>query len=371
MRKIGLFGMFVAVLIIGITAMNHIARNSTRNQDSTSSVPAMRNSPTSNNISRVPFIGCKSDGQSGPVGALHGKSKVVPIEAEEVQQLAYYASIKEFGVLAPRGWYCYGTYGSDGVNLYVSPRPINLDNLFSETRSGFAGPVVELSITNGGTSGRFEVAKTIARVFPSHRAFVTHVIEEGIEPASLFPLGPYPNDTLIYKSNEIVEYRTPANTEGLGTNSFIQSGEYPINGVVMLMGEDTDLVRLSVRLPPKQADLIPAIVQQLQSDVANQLKSNPQNTASMSKATSSSPEPTPPKVEMGYPVPEKDFVAAYVLANIGRDDLDEAELDQLGRDEYQLGKMMDTKSLLQTGSLFNTRGSRAMAYLDKLSRQQH
>jgi len=43
------------------------------------------------------------------------------------------------------------------------------------------------------------------------------VITEGIEPASDFPFGPYPTDTLKYHGDVTVEFQTPANTKGLGT----------------------------------------------------------------------------------------------------------------------------------------------------------
>src|SRR6266568_3669075 len=86
---------------------------------------------------RVPFVACRSDGQTGPVEAPMGKSKVLPLSARTAQQLAYYQTKNGFGVLAPRGWYCFGTYGSAGDTLYVSPQPIATANLFTSTWTGF------------------------------------------------------------------------------------------------------------------------------------------------------------------------------------------------------------------------------------------
>jgi hypothetical protein len=217
----------------------------------------------------VPFVGCRADGQVGPVDAPNGKSRVLPIAAEAAQRLAYYKSEQGFGVLAPRGWYCFGVYGSNGYALYVSPQQISTDNLFSTTWSGFTGPVIEIAGENGDTSGRFGVARTIAHVFPAHRAFVEKVIEEGTEPASSFPFGPYPKDKLIYRSRETVEYQTPANTDGLGTNSRLKKDANPISGVAILMGETPDLLLLSVRLSPNLADLTSTIVQQVERDAAH------------------------------------------------------------------------------------------------------
>jgi hypothetical protein len=300
-------------------------------------------------------------------------SKVLPIDSDAAQRLAYYASNKSFGVLAPRGWYCFGTYGSDGVTLYVSSQPIDTANLFSTTWGSFAGPVIEVSQEDGDTWGRFSVAKTIARVFPAHTAFARKVIGEGVEAASDFPFGPYRNDKLIYKSTEIVEYQSPAHTEGLGTRGveakFLQRDADPISGVAILVGPDPNLLLLSARLPPEQHDLTPYIIQQVERDAANQPQLASPSTTTTSQPTGSVPSSTASKVSMGYPVPEKTFVNAYVLANTGRDDLDDDQLAQLAHDEYQMAKDIDTQTLLLGGSFLNTRGMRAMNYLYKLNRQ--
>ncbi|HVU45129.1 MAG TPA: hypothetical protein VHD85_03320 [Terracidiphilus sp.] len=148
----------------------------------------------------------------------------------------------------------------------MSPDPIHRADLFSNRWRGFAGSAIQISSIEGDTSGRFEVARFIARVYPAHRDFVQNVIAEGIEPASAFPSGPYPTDKLTYRSKEIVEYVTPANTMGLGTNSHLQQNEDPISGVAILAGEALDLVHLSVRLPPQDNELIRIIVRQTERD---------------------------------------------------------------------------------------------------------
>jgi len=212
----------------------------------------------------VPFVGCRADGQIGPVDAPNGKSRVLPIATAAAQRLAYYRAEQGFGVLAPRGWYCFGVYGSDGIVLYVSPQEISTDNLFSSTWSGFTGPVIEVAWESGDTSGRFGVAHVIARVFPAYRAFAERVIDEELEPADSFPFAPYPKDKLLYRNKRVVEYQTPANTDGLGTNSKLKKGANPISGVAILMGPTPDLLLLSVRLPPNLADLTSVIVQQVE-----------------------------------------------------------------------------------------------------------
>jgi hypothetical protein len=127
------------------------------------------------------------------VNAPKGRAPVVSIEAELARRLAYYNSEEGFGVLAPRGWYCFGTYGSGGSRLYVSPEPIDTKNLFSDKWRGFLGPAIQLSYSYGGTSGRFDVAEIIARVFPAYTSFASTVMKELIPPDS-FSFGPYPKD---------------------------------------------------------------------------------------------------------------------------------------------------------------------------------
>lgn len=222
----------------------------------------------------IPFVGCRSDGQLGPMQAQRGTSRRVPIAAGAAQRLAYYKAEDGDGVLAPRGWYCFGTYGSNGETLYVSPDPVQGADLLSPEWKGFTGPVVQLSGESGDTSGRFGVARMMARVFPSRRGFVRKVIAEGIEPAATFPFGPYPADELTYQGKDLVEYETPPETEGLGTQSRLLKGSDPIRGLAILVGDVPDLVYLAVRLRPGMADLSPIIIQQAEQKAA---KTSPKN----------------------------------------------------------------------------------------------
>lgn len=220
-------------------------------------------------VALVPFVGCEADGQGGPVDPPSGRVKDLPIPAALARRLAYYKMEYGAGVLAPRCWHCFGTYGSNGATLYVSPDPIKTADLFSTSWQGFAGPVIQMSFENGDTSGRFAVAKTIARVFPAHKAFVEGVIAEGIESASSFPYGPYPADTLKYRSKDVVEFVTPARTEGLGTASRLQKNDSSISGVAILIGEEPNLLKVCVRLPSGLSDLTQFIIQQAERDAAH------------------------------------------------------------------------------------------------------
>ena len=360
----------LVIAILNINTNRHAQQNDVPKGDILPSEQLTSDRPSSTSTTAVPYVGCKSDGQGGPVEAPNGTSKLVSIDTEKALQLAYYESENGFGVLAPRGWYCHGTYGSDGDTLYVSPQPINTANLFSSEGAGFTGPAIQLTRVSGDTSGRFSVAKTIARVFPAHRAFARKVIEEGTEPASSFPFFPYPKDKLSYRSDEIVEYVTPAHADGLGTSSHLISNSDPISGVAILFGQDTDLFQLSVRLSQRNKELTSAIISQVERDVEDRTHRESSNASTTNVSGDTEHPSAKVKVGMGYPVPEKTFVDAYVLANAGREDLSEEQLVQLAHDEYTMGRQIDTETLLMGGDLFNLRGKRAMDYLYKLKQQQ-
>ena len=105
-------------------------------------------------------------------------------------RLAYYRS-NALGALAPRGWHCFGLYGSNGAILIVTPRAYRAEDFFSG-RAAPPGPAIQLTQSDGGTSGRFDVAALIARLFPARIAFARAVAAEGI--GDPLPAGPYPTD---------------------------------------------------------------------------------------------------------------------------------------------------------------------------------
>ncbi len=214
----------------------------------------------------VPFVGCKSGGQLGSGAAPKGVEKVVSIDAIATQGLAFYKDANTSGVLAPRGWHCFAEYGSSGSTLFVTPRPIKTDEVFSTKWTGLSGPAIELHEIVGDTAGRFQVARFITRVFPAHLEFARGVIREGVLPASEFPSGPYPQDRLIYQGDSDVEYHTPPHLKGLGTMGSLLPDADPIDGFAMLRNRPPDLLVLAVRLPPSLIRFAPEIVQQTKRD---------------------------------------------------------------------------------------------------------
>jgi hypothetical protein len=211
----------------------------------------------------VPFVGCESGGQVG-FDAPKGATPKLRLTSDQAPRLAFYKAKNGPGVLAPRGWYCFGEAGSGGSALFVSPEPIAHGH--SKAWKGFPGWAIVLSTRYGGTAGRFGVAQMIARVFPAHMKFALRVMNEDPDSAKDYPRGPYPKDKLTYKSQEIVEYETPPWSKGLGANAYsdLRQNEYPIRGVAILKGPDTDLLLLGVRVPPELSDLVPTIIQQVE-----------------------------------------------------------------------------------------------------------
>ena len=80
---------------------------------------------------------------------------------------------------------------------------------------------------------------------------------------SNYKFGSYPDDTLIVQTDRRVQFQTPPHSEGLGTMSRLKANDDPVDGVAILKGATPDLLMLRVRLPLKQRDLAPLIIQQL------------------------------------------------------------------------------------------------------------
>jgi len=235
---------------------------------SIASPPQAQRDLTGNHDVKVPFVGCKADGQMGPQEAPKGKPVHVILPPYATNKLAYY-QWENLGVLAPRNWNCFALYGSNGESLLVSPTPLNSDKLLAGNDNGFSGPAIQISVSLGETSGRFEVARVIARVFPQRQSFVRALIEahDGLLNDSDVVYGPFETDKLVRSDRNTVEFQTPANTDGLGTMSRLRKSADPISGVVMLTGETPDAIHLSVRLNPDQASLSPYIIQRLEAEI--------------------------------------------------------------------------------------------------------
>ncbi len=218
----------------------------------------------------VPFVGCPSDGQLGSAPAPQGKPKAVTLDAHTTARLAFYQSNYGDGFVAPRGWNCAGLVGSDGWGLFMALSPVNPSDLLKAKFHVVTGPFIEVWLGDGETSGRFEVAQTIARYFPKRMDFVQKVIAMDLGyNAGDFPRGPYPGDRLLLRSDHVVEYLTPAHTWGLGTQARMRPDNESIRSAAILLdGEPPSSVVISIRLPKDMADLAPVILHQAERQYA-------------------------------------------------------------------------------------------------------
>jgi len=231
----------------------------------------------------VPFVGCRSGGQLGPIAAPKSSDKSITVPPNVAKRLAYYKAKWSPGILAPLGWNCLGINDHDSFTLLVtakSPknnkskaksipeRIASLTHLFSHRKSDITGPAILVSEYYGTTEGKLKVASFVARLFPEHKTFVQALIKQGTIAEKDLSYVPYPNDTLTYRGDRIVEYQTAPNSRGLGTEGLLKMEDSVIQGVAILTGETPDLVFLAMRLPADMDDLAPVIIQQTERDNA-------------------------------------------------------------------------------------------------------
>jgi hypothetical protein len=201
----------------------------------------------------VPTVACQQDGQVGPqIAPILPKSvRVIVLEGTAVS-LAFYSAHESVGsgVLAPRGWDCFGVYGSSGSTLYVVPHWPG-GRIRDGPRKVKNGPAVINTVAIGETSGRYYAVKISARIFPRARAYAESVREIGADDPNNYVFAPWPADRLNYLSDFKVTYVTPARADGLGTQiGLVPAGE-PILGLVYFSdGEDDSpyVEQLAVRL---------------------------------------------------------------------------------------------------------------------------
>ena len=208
---------------------------------------------------KLEFVGCPSDGPQGSAPPSAPPRELPDYPPEVAARLAYYAS-GNLTVVAPRGWHCVGRSGSSGADLLVTPEvqaasggPSNLDKKAS-------GPAIFASRSFGTETGRAQVARIAARVFPIAKKFVQAVVAKSPESRSAIHFAPYPNDAVTRPSDTDIEFETPANKDGLGTDGRLEKNGQPIVGAAMLNG-DMDLFMIAVRLPPEDKDLVATTMQ--------------------------------------------------------------------------------------------------------------
>ncbi len=213
----------------------------------------------------MPVVGCPGNDQAGPARIRTGESIPTAVEQPVAAQIAFYRPEQGPGVYAPRGWYCRGWDGSSGTVLVVTPGRIEPPYF---PLPAIAGPAVTIQTSNAGSSGRFHVAIVAAQLFPlAGSELISRVRQEHLISDASFEAVPHPDDQLGYLSDQFVEYTTPANRAGLGTDGPLEMSDLPIRGLTILNPEAAvnTLTEVRVRLPAGLRAVAEAVVQ-LESD---------------------------------------------------------------------------------------------------------
>ena len=212
---------------------------------------------------QVPFVGCPADGQVGYIDPPDGTPRSVTLREVPVETIAYYKGAHAPGAFAPRGWHCHVWYGSSGAVLVVTPQLLDSapGSAWPPKTGGFA---VELRFDDGGTSGRFEVAKYALLFFPGSAAQFIQEVNGLLDiKISQRSLQAFAKDSVKAISNSLGEFVTPSNSEGFGTEQFLKASSEPITGVVFLdqsLPEWPNLVALRMRLSPTEPQLKSALL---------------------------------------------------------------------------------------------------------------
>jgi hypothetical protein len=209
---------------------------------------------------RAQTINCVGNDQVDSSLVQKGASVPVPVEQSIADQLAYYKAEHGSGIFAPKGWYCRAWNGSNGSFLAVTPKPIPPPYF---PLPSIGGPAVTIATWDGESSGRVRVAVVASQLFSvAGSDFAARVRQEHLIADSAFDPESYPDDQLQYLSDRFVEYTTPANHTGLGTDGMLDMSNLPVRGLTILnlADEANSLIEVRVRLPPNLNSLTEPIL---------------------------------------------------------------------------------------------------------------
>jgi hypothetical protein len=210
---------------------------------------------------RPPAVDCPVNDQPPPAKPQTGLSMAVPLDPRLSAQIAYYSAAHTPGVYAPKGWSCRAWDGSNGSILVVTPTRIAPPYFPLPVITG-PGVVVQSSDAEG--SGRFHVAIVAAQLFPLvGDEFIARVRQEHLIADSSFNAEPYPDDQVQYLSDRLVQFTTPPNRAGLGTDGMFETSDLAVRGLIILNLEDAtnSLTEVRVRLAGGLNSIAAAIVQ--------------------------------------------------------------------------------------------------------------
>lgn len=210
--------------------------------------------------SRAPTVNCAGNDEVDSSQAQKGASVPVPVAQAIADQISYYKAEHGTGIFAPRGWYCRSWNGSNGSFLAVTPKPIPPPYF---PLPSIGGPAVTIATWDGESSGRVRVAVVASQLFSvAGSDYVASVRQEHLIADSAFQPESHPEDQLQYLSDRFVEYTTPANREGLGTDGMLDMSNLPVRGLTILnlVAEANSLIEVRVRLPPNLNSLTEPIL---------------------------------------------------------------------------------------------------------------
>src|SRR5262245_12101598 len=207
---------------------------------------------------KVPAAPCLTTGMTGETSLPNLPTAfILKVPAQLAGKLAYYKGTGAKGVLGPRGWTCRQYFGSSGSRLKIAPTGGAFqDDAKYESSMKYSGELIERSLSIGDTSGRSEVARVAARIFPIVNDFVDQLREQGIIDRSVDPL---PGDTYFHLSPTVAVFRTEQDEEGIAG----RANGVPMLGLAYLMkepGQAPDLTLLKARLTTANGDLVAIIL---------------------------------------------------------------------------------------------------------------
>jgi hypothetical protein len=189
------------------------------------------------------------------------ESMPAPVKEPLTRQLAYFQAENSPGVYAPRNWSCRAWFGSSGSTLLVTPRRIEPPYF---PLPSIPGPAITIQTWDSASPGRFHIALVAAQLFPLlGDEIITRVRQEHLISEASFDRESRPDDQISYPTDRLVQYSTPAQRTGLGTDGLLQMSTLPIRGLAALnpQSEVNALTEVRVRLPADQQAVQEAIMQ--------------------------------------------------------------------------------------------------------------
>jgi hypothetical protein len=193
-------------------------------------------------LQTIELIGCPVFGHADEAPEAAPAKRLIKLSLRKgmASRMAVYRGALGPAVFGPRGWHCFARYGSGAFVLDVRPEPFNASGEAQGGPFGSNSRAISVEIINGGTSGRYEAAPIIARLFPEFRSFAEEVRDMGGIPRSEFVFAPYPNDRVITLAYNVVEFETPGNSEGIGTRGGFVAGPDSIKGIASVSGSPSE-----------------------------------------------------------------------------------------------------------------------------------